>query len=200
MKLLYAPTSAYTRKVMVVAHETGQVDDIEIVFTTASPVTPNEDLNRANPLGKIPALVVDGETLFDSRVICEFLDARSSGVKVFPAGGKARWRALTQQALGDGLIDAALGARYEALMRPAERQWQGWRDAQLAKVHRAVASMADNVPSNLTIGAIACGCALGYLDFRYPEIDWRSPHPLLADWFAAFSERPSMKMTVPMDA
>jgi len=200
MTLLYAPTSPYVRKVLVVAHETGQADDIEPVFTTANPVSENEDLDRHNPLGKIPVLLTDDGPLFDSRVICEFLASRGSDTGIFPATGRARWHALAQQALGDGLLDAALVTRYEAVMRPAALQWAGWSQAQTAKMKRAVAAMAGDLPRAPTIGAISFGCALGYLDFRFPNIDWRGGHPALADWFASFGGRSSMQLTQPRDA
>jgi glutathione S-transferase len=200
LKLLYAPTSPYVRKVMAVAHETGQLESIEPVFALANPIGNNDELNADNPLGKIPVLITPDGPLFDSRVICEYLDARSHGHRVFPKEGPARWKALRQQALADGLLDAALAARYERLSRPKDMQWSGWRDAQLAKIARALAAMEEDLPDQPTIGAIGFGCALGYIDFRFPEIAWRSAHPLLEAWFGAFSERPSMHLTEPREA
>ncbi len=199
MTLLSAPTSPYVRKVMVVAHETGQIDRIDPVFALANPTKANEELNNQNPLAKIPALVTEDGAIFDSRVICEYLDATTSTHPLFPRDGKTRWQALTQQALADGLLDAALSARYELLMRPEDKQWSGWRDAQLAKIERALDRMNTDIPDTLTIGAVGYGCALGYLDFRFPEVDWRAARPALADWFATFSERPSMQATLPRD-
>lgn len=200
MKLLYAPTSPYVRKVMAVAHETGQTEFVEPVFTLANPVAVNDGLNAHNPLGKIPVLITPDGLLFDSRVICEYLDARSNGNRVFPKDGPARWKALRQQALADGLLDAALSARYERVSRPEEKQWSGWRDAQLAKIRRALVAMEKDLPEEATIGAIGYGCALGYIDFRFSDIDWRSAHPLLGAWFEAFRERPSMHLTEPREA
>lgn len=200
MKLLYAPTSPYVRKVMAVAHETGQLEFIDPVFSLANPVGNNDELNADNPLGKIPVLITKDGPLFDSRVICEYLDARSHGRRVFPKDGPARWKALQQQALADGLLDAALAARYEKLSRPQELQWDGWREAQLTKIRRALAAMEKDLPEEATIGAIGYGCALGYIDFRFSDIDWRSAHPLLGAWFGAFSERPSMHLTEPREA
>jgi len=200
MTLLYAPTSPYVRKVMVVAHETGRIGEIEPVFTLANPTNRNDTLNRENPLGKIPALLTDDGALFDSRVICEYLDARTKTQPLFPREGAARWRALARQALADGLLDAALLARYETVMRPQELQWSGWRQAQLGKIDRALDRMNADLPEDLTIGAVGYGCALGYLDFRFPEIDWRSSRPALAGWFEEFAKRPSMRETVPREA
>jgi glutathione S-transferase len=200
MKLLYAPTSPYVRKVMAVAHETGQLESIEPVFALAHPTGTNDELNAENPLGKIPVLITQDGPLFDSRVICEYLASRSHGNSVFPKDGPTRWRALAQQALADGLLDAALSARYESVVRPQEYRWDGWREAQLAKIRRALAAMEKDLPEEATIGAIGYGCALGYIDFRFSDIDWRSAHPLLEAWFGAFSERPSMHLTEPREA
>jgi glutathione S-transferase len=199
MKLLYAPTSPYVRKVMVVAIETGQEAEVETVFAGANPMVPNAELNAVNPLAKIPALVFDDGAIFDSRVICEYLAARVSDHGIFPDPGPARWRALTDQAIADGLLDAAIAARYERLMRPPEFQFSGWTDAQLAKIDRALDAMAARIPAAADIGAIAFGCALGYLDFRYAELDWRTTRPALGEWYAGFAERPSMRLTVPKD-
>lgn len=203
MKLFYAPTSPYVRKVLVVAHETGQASEIAPASCNASPVNADAEVIRDNPLGKIPTLVTDdGQTLFDSRVICEYLDAQGQG-GLFPSAGEARWTALTHQALADGLLDAAILCRYEAVMRPQEKQWDGWRDGQMGKVSRAldqIEASLDEIAKALTIGTIATGCALGYLDFRFPEVNWRAAHPRSAEWFEAFGARPSMEATRPAEA
>lgn len=203
MKLLHAPTSPFVRKVMVVAHEAGLADQIECVFNAASPLQRDPALIDHNPLGKIPALIVEhGVTLFDSPVICEYLAARGDNTTLYPPIGPARWEALTQQALGDGLLDAAIAGRYEMLMRPEEFRWAGWRDVQIAKVNGALArieALASKLGQEPTIGTITLGCALGYLDFRYGDLNWRSGRPAAADWFAAFDERPSMATTRPRE-
>ena len=206
MKLLHAPTSPFVRKVMVVAHETGLAERIDIEFNAASPLQRDPALTAANPLGKIPALVLeDGSTLYDSRVICEYLAATAGSATLFPAAGPARWQALTQQALGDGLLDAAIANRYETVMRPQELRWSGWTQAQLAKVHGALDAIealaaAGNLPSETPhIGAITLGCALGYLDFRYAALNWREGHPAAAAWFAGFDARPAMAATRPRE-
>ncbi|MGQ4273920.1 glutathione S-transferase [Terrihabitans sp. B22-R8] len=201
MKLFYAPTSAYTRKVMVCAHELGLIDLIECLDSAAHPVKRDERIAAFNPLAKIPAAMTEeGELLFDSRVICEYLDVRAGGT-LFPTGA-ARWAALTLQALGDGIVDAAVLTRYETVARPAERQWSEWSDAQLRKVQAALDHLektSGTLGTEADIGTIAIGCALGYLDFRFPDLDWRNGHPDLAAWYAAFSSRPSMQATVPVD-
>jgi glutathione S-transferase len=204
MKLRYSPTSPYVRKVMVVALETGLAERIERIATTVAPTKPNEEVARENPLVKVPALTTDdGLVLYDSPVICEYLDTQHGGAKLFPASGKARWMALRQQALGDGILDAAILGRYE-ILRPKENQWQDWIDAQLRKVRGALAALEMEVEAGelggpLTIGLITVGCALGYLDFRYASEDWRSRQRRLAVWFDEFSQRKSMQLTVPKD-
>ncbi|MFU0504773.1 glutathione S-transferase family protein [Pseudaminobacter sp. NGMCC 1.201702] len=203
MKLFHAPTSPYVRKVMVIAHETGQLADLQLHFSGTTPIAGDPDLQTANPLGKIPALVLDdGSCLFDSRVICEYLAARAGDSTLFPPPGPQRWEALSRQALGDGLLDAALLARYEWLMRLEERRSPEWRAAQLRKVELALNSIEALIPTmgdEVTIGTITLGCALGYLDFRFPELAWRTNRPAAERWFAAFDARPSMVATRPRD-
>jgi glutathione S-transferase len=203
MKLRYSPLSPFVRKVMVVAIETGLSEHIERINTVVAPTTPNDEVARENPLVKVPALTTDdGLVLYDSPVICEYLDTLHDGPKLFPPGGKPRWIALRQQALGDGILEAAILGRYESV-RPKEYMWQDWIDAQLRKARGALAALEIEVEGGelangaLTIGQVAIGCALGYLDFRYQSEDWRSRHRRLARWFETFSERKSMQLTVP---
>ena len=204
MKLRYSPTSPFVRKVMVVALEAGLADRIEKIPTTVAPTKPNEDVARENPLVKVPALIADdGVVLYDSPVICEYVDSLHNGAKLFPASGNARWIALRQQALGDGMLEAAILNRYEQL-RPKEYQWPEWTDGQMRKVRGAVAALeieADQglLRGPLTIGLLTIGCALGYLDFRYAQENWRQRAPGLARWYDDFAERPSMRQTVPQD-
>lgn len=202
MKLLYARTSPYVRKVLVLAHETGQAEAIEIVPVAAVPTERNPDTVGHNPLGKVPTLVLDdGTALFDSRVICEYLDARSAGPRLFP-DGEARWDALARQALADGLLDAALLLRYERVLRPATARWDAWEAGQVAKIAGALdrieATLAGPA-SALDIGAVATACALGYLDFRFPDLGWRTGRLDAAAWYEAFGQRPSMQRTTPED-
>jgi glutathione S-transferase len=141
----------------------------------------------------------DGTVLFDSPVICEHLDTLGNGPKFFPAGGAERLRALRLNALADGLLDAAMAARMET-MRPAEKQWDKWSEVQLLKVRNALDAMTKAyAPSReaITIGEIAAGCALGWLDSRMPQLNWREGRDQLAAWFAEFSKRPSMSSTAP---
>lgn len=201
MQLAFAATSAYVRKVMVCATVLGLADEIEPLDSAAHPIERDERIATFNPLAKVPALRTEsGLCLYDSRVICEYLNARARG-GLFPEGGDVRWGSLARQALGDGIIDAALLARYEFSTRPPEKQWQNWADAQLKKVaaalleiERQVSDFSDR-PND--IGLIAIGCALGYLDFRFAELNWRASHPLTAAWFAAFDAHPAMVATRP---
>ena len=205
MRLRYSPTSPFVRKVMVVALETGLAERIERINTTVAPTTPNDEVARENPLVKVPALTTDdGLVLYDSPVICEYLDTLHAGPKLFPASGDARWIALRQQALGDGILEAAILGRYE-MLRPKEFQWQDWLDAQLRKVRGALGALEREAEAGelgtatdgITIGQVTIGCALGYLDFRYQSEDWRGRSRRLAQWYERLAERKSMQLTQP---
>ncbi len=201
MKLYHSTTSPYVRKVMVAAIELGLADRIKTVPAKVSPVVRTAPVIADNPLGKLPTLIADdGAILFDSRVIAEHLDTLAGGGLLIPAGGSARWQALTEQALADGMLDAALLERYETTLRPSEKLWPAWRDGQHDKVEKALDRMeqsASGFEGRVDIGTIACACALSYLDFRFPDLGWRAPRPRLAAWFATFAARPSMAATVP---
>lgn len=201
MKLAYSPTSPYVRKVMVLLHETGQLDDVALENGQGTPLAPNPDTAAKNPLGKIPALErADGPTLYDSRVICAYLDARAGG-KLYPEGAR-RWDVLTLEATADGILDAALSMTYEDRMRPAELQMPDWVAGQWRKIEQACAALNTRWMSHLSgplldMGQIAIGCALEYVDFRHGHKDWRSANDALAAWHAGFAERPSMQSTRP---
>ncbi|MCW5746156.1 MAG: glutathione S-transferase [Alphaproteobacteria bacterium] len=200
MKLMYSPTSPYVRKVMVVALETGLDKKIDKLPAATTPVAPNPQVVARNPLAKVPSLQAEGMTLYDSPVICEYLDTKHRGKKLFPAKGKARFNALRQQALGDGLLDAALLVRYELTLRDEPMRSQAWHDAQMLKIGNALDQMekeAGTLRGAPTIGHVTFGCALGYLDFRFADMGWRKKHKKLAAWYEKFAQRPSMKATVP---
>lgn len=188
---------------MVSAHELGIVNQIEKLPSAAHPIKRDERIADVNPLAKVPAaLTPEGGYLFDSRVICEYLD-RLAGPRLFPASAEQRWRALSCQALGDGILDAAVLVRYELVVRPPNYQWPAWREAQVAKVDAALArleSMIDEWADPMTIGTITIGCALGYLDFRFPDHAWRGNCQGITSWFATFSTRPSMVATLPRES
>lgn len=202
MKLYYSPSSPYVRKVSIIALETGLDSRIERLPGGTTPVAPNEAVAKANPLAKVPALVTDdGMVLFDSRVICEYLDSLHQGPKLFPAGA-ARWPALRLQALGDGLLDAALLVRYEGFLRPEDKRWKDWADGQMLKMRGALAEIEKLAPEfgdRVDIGTITIACALGYLDFRYEDMNWRGSYPQAAAWAARFFARSSLKATVPVN-
>lgn len=203
MRLHYNVASPYVRKVMAVAIETGLDDRLEPVTRMMTPVKPDADLVRDNPLGKIPCLVTDeGAVLYDSRVVCEYLDSRHDGPRMFPGAGPARWTALRRQAEGDGIMDAGVLTRYETFVRPEQHRWGDWIDGQKQKVRRALDALeaeAEAFGDTVDIGTITIGCALGYLDFRYPDEDWRAGRPRLAAWFERFAARPSMARTAPVE-
>lgn len=198
MKLRYSPTSPYVRKVSVVAIETGLAARIERVPTDIR--APTSEFHRDNPLGKVPALITEGgEALYDSPVICEYLDSLHDGLKLFPPPGGPRWTALRRQALADGIMDAGVLVRMEMLRPEAERS-ASWIDRQKGAVRRGLDQLEDEVAAlgaAGTIGHIAIGCALGFLDFRLPKLGWRGGRPELARWFERFAARASMTETVP---
>jgi glutathione S-transferase len=197
MKLLFSPFSPYVRKCLVSAHELGLSERIELLPSAASPVTRDQSIIPSNPLGKVPTFFTeDGQALYDSRVICEYLNELGQGA-LFPHG-PARWPALTLQSLADGLLDAALLVRYEGIIRPERHQWPDWAAAQYNKVETSLDHLHANptlIDSGVHIGTIAVGCALWYLDLRFADRHWRERAPRVADWFAQFSQRDSMRMS-----
>jgi glutathione S-transferase len=201
MRLHHSQRSPYARKVVVLVHEAGIIAQVELIQSNASPVALNSALIGDNPLGKIPCLLTaSGEALYDSRVICEYLDSLHAGHKLFPHEGPARWVALRRQALADGVCDASLLARYETFLRPKDRQWDDWLSGQTQKVNRALDALEREVESFAVlpdIGQIAVAVALGYRDFRFPDDDWRASRPALAAWYERFAARPSMQATRP---
>jgi glutathione S-transferase len=197
MKLHWSPRSPFVRKVMIFAHETGLVGQLHCVRTVVAMGAPNPALLPDNPLNKIPTLVLDdGTILYDSGVICEYLDSLHEGGKLFPAEGPARWAALRRQALGDGFLDFLLLWRHER-ERPQPLQPLL---AAFATKYQATMRFLEQEASPLSatpfgIGHIAIGCSLSYLDFRFAHIDWRKQHAAIAAWHTAFVQRPSAKAT-----
>ncbi len=201
MKLYFSGASPYARKVMVTAHETGQAKKIETVATTVLPTKPNADLAKDNPLMKVPTLVTDGgELLYDSRVICEYLDAQHDGRKLFPTAGGERWRALRLQSLADGITDAGILCRYEVATRPEDKRSAEWTTGQMLKVTQGL-DQIEREPEILggavNIGHVALGCTIGWLEFRNVAGDIRKTRPNLAKWYEGFLQRPSMQATLP---
>lgn len=197
LKLYFSPFSPYVRKCLVTASELGLDDCIELLAANAHPINRDQTIISVNPLGKVPTLITqDGQVLYDSRVICEYLNELGGG-SLIPRSGPARWDTLTLQALGDGILDAALLARYEDVARPESIRWPEWRAAQLSKADSSLASLSQNVHlldgSRVDLGALTIACALWYLDLRFAEFDWRSRFPQVAIWYAEFSQRPALK-------
>lgn len=200
LTLHWSPKSPYVRKVMIVAHEHGLMPRLNLVRSVAAMLQPNDRLMQDNPLSKIPTLVrADGSTLFDSVVICEYLDALGGGT-LFPTTGEARWQALRWHAFGDGLLDALIlwrNERERAVPLPA------LIDAFDRKTHAALAVLEREAEAlaraPFSIGTLTLGCALGYLDYRFDALGWRQQAPRLAAWEAGLAQRPSMQATRPVD-
>jgi glutathione S-transferase len=201
MKLFFNPASPFARKVLVVARERGQFLRLTLAPVAPLPIKPIAELAQANPIGKVPALVMDdGTSLYDSRVIAEYLDALAPGTSLFPASGDARWTALRRQALGDGIMDAGVSIRYERVVRPAEKLFPEWVEGQRRKILQSLDVLEGEARAlfgDLTIGHISIGCALGYLDFRFADEEWRKGRPALSEFFASFGARASMVATAP---
>lgn len=200
MRLYHSTTSPFVRKVMIALHETGQIGDVALIPTAGTPVDSGSMPLALNPLGKIPALERDdGPALYDSRVICQFLDDRAKA-GLYPAGARL-WDVLTLEATADGMLEAAVLMVYEWRVRPEDKRMPGWVEGQWAKIDRALDALEQRWLSHLRgpldMGQIAVAAALGYLDFRHADRNWRVGRPGLAAWEAAFAERPSMVATRP---
>jgi glutathione S-transferase len=201
MKLHWSPRSPFVRKVMIVAHELGLVERITCVRTVAATTKPHPALMEENPLSKLPTLVLDhGSVLYDSRVICEYLDGLAAGQKLIPADLGARMTALRRQALGDGLLDLLLLLRNEGeRAQPSPVHVAAFEAKRAAVLRTLEREAADLGRAPFTIGHVAVGCALSYLDFRFAGHDWRQGHPAIARWHETFCARPSVQATEPVD-
>ena len=201
MKLYYTATSPFVRKVLVVAHELGLADAIERVSLRPSPLRADATLSSANPLNKIPALVLDdGTTLYDSPVICEYLATLAASDSMLPPPGPARWSALRTQALADGILDAAILVFYERLNRSEPAWWMEWQAGQSEKALQgldAIERECIDYGDRVDVGTISAAIAVGWLLFRRPFGDVLEARPHLAAWYSAFSARASMSETVP---
>lgn len=198
MKLYFSPASPYVRKVRVFLHEAGQADAVELIQPLENPADTSH-VEPANPLGKLPTLVrPDGQAIYDSRVICRYLDATFE-MGLYPE--TRLWDVLTLEATADGILDAALLMVYEGRFRPEDKQHAPWVERQWGKASRALDSVEarwmSHLSGKLTAGQIAVGCALGYLDLRHAARDWRQGREALAAWYAEFSAREAMVATGP---
>jgi len=203
MLLHWSPRSPYVRKVLITAHETGIADRIENVRTVVAAAEPNVELMKENPQSRLPTLrLPDGTVIYDSVVICEYFDSVHGSKKLFPETYPERLVALRRHALGDGMLDTMLMWRGEVL-RPAANQSIAHMQAWKLKTNVSVDMLEEETEalgrSPFSIGHIAIGVALGYIDFRFPELAWRNGHPRLTKWYETFSARPSVKATEPVD-
>ncbi len=199
MKLFTNPASPFCRKVEILLHETGQRNAVVDVPSVGHPTAPENMPTDVNPIGKIPTLQHDdGAALFDSRVICRFLDDRANA-GLYPEG--QLWDVLTLEAMGDGIADAAVLMVYEGRVRPEDMVYAPWVEGQWAKIGRALdeldAKWGQTLNGPLNMGQIAVAAALGYLDFRHEDRKWRENRPKLATWFEQISARTSLSRTVP---
>jgi glutathione S-transferase len=195
MKLYWSPNSPYARKVVVVTKEMQIDHSVEIIETSAIPTKENAVLSALNPLTRIPTLqLTTGEVLFDSSLICEYLDEFSDG-GLLPEPGPVRRQVLKLELLGVDIMDRAIVCRQETI-RPESYRWSGWVDAQFDWIGKILDTLDANVPSlNPDLGTIILGCALEYLDFRFRDRPWRSERPQLSVWHEQFALRPSMAST-----
>jgi glutathione S-transferase len=196
MQLFYSAASPYARKARVILIEKNLQDRVQLHH--CMPLENPPSLLQANPLGKVPALILDnGQALYDSPVICEYLDALDPSTPLIPPHGDEHWTVLRAHALADGLLDTAVAQIYESRRPDNERspsvvaRWQ----TQMLRAVDEMEVQLPLLPQNLNLGHIAFACALGYLDLRFVHLDWRSTHPALARWFNDFSLRPSMRET-----
>ena len=201
MKLFFSPTSPYVRKVLVLAHEIGLADQIEFIDRHPHPVDRDPAIVAKNPTGKVPTLLLDdGTSLYDSRVICQYLASLGSGPTMYPDATPDSWQVLTLEALADGLLDAALIIYYETFERPKEQIWDGWLSGQWEKIDSTVDEyerLLESFTGQVNAATIAIAVTLGYLDFRFEDHPWRPGHARTQAWYEEFAQRPSMQATVP---
>lgn len=210
MKLMHSSTSPFVRRVRAAAIELGLADRLELEPIQVAPGRRNEAYaEQVNPLRKIPALVLDdGETvLVDSTVICQYLDDLAGGGRLIPAAGADRWRVLTQQAIAQGMTEAIVLARYETGLRPQPLRWTEWITDQqdrfwsgLAWFERRSERALPPVASDIDVSQLALACCLGYVDLRFPDLEWSSRFPRAGAWYQAISRRPSLARTDPRAA
>ena len=205
MKLFYSPPSPFARKVIVVLKETNQINDVELVNIKIGPLSSGQIIPPLNPLGKIPTLILPtGESLIDSKYICRYFAERQNGeraIKLY-AKGKDVWRVLNFEALGDGIMDAAILLVYEERIRSEELRVQAWVDAQKLKITRTLDYLESNnqaLTAAVNMGNLTIAIALDYLDFRHKNISWRTNHPILTSWHQEIKTRNSLVTTLPSD-
>jgi glutathione S-transferase len=199
MKLHWGPNSPFVRKVMITAHETGLVDRLNLVRSPVAMNKANFDVMRDNPLSKIPSLVTEeGFRLFDSDVICEYLDGLHPGPKLIPPAGQLRWQVLQWNALGSGMMDALVLWRNERMR--GEGRWSpetldAYRHKTLATLKWVEGEMEILERTPFSLGHISLGCMFGYMDLRFSDLEWRHTAPASDSWFSKFRQRPSAELT-----
>ncbi|MFA9230798.1 MAG: glutathione S-transferase [Microgenomates group bacterium] len=201
MQLYSSPTTPFGRKVAILIIEAGLQDRVAIATVSGTPLDPGTLPIDRNPLGKIPALILnDGRAIYDSRVICRYLDAQS-GAGLYPKDDSL-WDVLTLEATADGILEAALLMVYENRIRPEDKRFEPWVDGQWSKITRALDALETQwqglLNGPLTAAHIAVACALGYVDFRHQTRDWRADRPKLATWSAQMLQRASVLATLPV--
>ena len=200
MKLTFSPASPFARKVRIAAIELGLIDKIELVPASVAPGTPNDEYQRITPLKKLPVLITnDGDVILDSYVIVEYLNETAGG-SLIPDYGPRRWKAKTNHSLINGMLDAMLLRRYEAMVRPQEMRWKAWSDDHWKRAWTGMARFEardDVLNGPLTIAQIGLVCVLGYADFRFADCGWRKAYPKLDKFHQKMLERPSIKISVP---
>jgi glutathione S-transferase len=203
MTLHWSPRSPFVRKAMIAAAELGLSDRIRCVRTIVGGTEPHRDLMRLNPLGKLPTLELpDGTVLYDSAVICEYFDSLHDGPKLFPAAGAARLLAARRHALGDGMLDTGLqflGEQFRDAATQSAPHMALWRLKLVTCVDALEQEAASLAATPYGIGHLAIGVALGYLDFRFADLSWRSGHDRLAAWYETFHHRPAVQANLPVD-
>lgn len=204
MKLHWSPRSPFVRKVLVIAHEAGVFGKLELVRSVVAMSAPNRDLMRENPLSKIPTLILDdGSMVCDSGVIAEYLASLNPAADLIPAAGRHRWEVLSRQAFGDGLIDLLVLYNNER-NRPEPLRSSSHLSAFREKLNCTLDYLEQKAetiaPRQFDLGDAALGCALGYVDFRFSDAEWRAGRPALSAWQAGFESRPSAIATNPVDA
>lgn len=199
MQLRHSHTSPFVRKVTVLLHETGLAE--RVPFDTVDGWSEPDRLTADNPLSMVPTLVLDdGSSLYDSPVICDYLDHQHAGPRMIPGDGAQRWRVLREQALADGILDCAVAVFVELGRRPQDKRWDGWLDLKRRAINRSLDLLqreAAGLAGRIDLGTISIAVALGYLDLRGAVGEWRDDRADLAAWFAGFAQRPSMIATAP---
>ena len=205
MKLYYSRPSPFARKALVALIETGQINDVELEEVKIGPMAPGEIVPTANPLGKIPTLLLpNGSSIIDSKIICRYIDEMNRnnlGIALYPKGD-AIWEVLHLEALADGILEAAVLLVYEIRVRAEELRVQEWVDAQLLKITRTLTYFENNIfqlEKGVNMGSLTVAIALDYLDFRHKTINWKENYPKLFTWYKTIKVRKSLTDTVPID-